>query len=183
MTPQDRLRVSIISARYLDALEREDDNELTNLWELAANHLELIEAFNAIDAGLVEEQESEEQARIKSTIEATLEKHLPSAKIAKGPIGPITVADVANELFRHTPDRLPAESHSLNDRLRKATQPLPMNLRLSKLIAWAEAIFGTAAPEYWKSFQQAAIKLESRRSAEVEYQLAARAEQRPKEGS
>jgi len=183
MTPQDRLRISIMSARYLDALEREDDSELTKLWELAANDLALIEAFNSIDAGLVEEQEAQEQARLKSTLEATLENYLPSAEIAEAPSGPISVADVANELFRHTPDRLTAESHSLNDRLRKATQPLPMNLSLSKLIAWAEAIFGTAAPEYWKAFQQAAIKLESRRSAEVEYQLAARAEQRPKEGS
>jgi hypothetical protein len=47
-------------------------------------------------------------------------------------------------------------------------------LGLSKLVAWAEALFGPAPMEYWKAFRQAALKLELRRNAEVQYQLAAR---------
>ena len=86
----------------------------------------------------------------------------------------VTVADVANELFRHTPDRLPAEAHLLNERLRASREPLPADLGLSKLVAWAEAKFGAAPADYWKAFRQAAIKLELRRSTEIEYHLAAR---------
>jgi hypothetical protein len=54
------------------------------------------------------------------------------------------VGDVAEELFRHAPDRLSAEAHALNERLRTATEPLPTDLGLTKLVVWAEARFGIA---------------------------------------
>jgi hypothetical protein len=86
----------------------------------------------------------------------------------------VAVGDVANALFRHAPDRLSAAAHVLNDRLRTAADELPADLGLSKLVAWAEARFGPADPEYWRAFHQAAIKLELRRAATIEYALAAR---------
>ena len=95
--------------------------------------------------------------------------------------GPVTVADVADELFRHTPGRLNADAHALNDRLRTSREPLPVELGLSKLIAWAEAKYGPGALEYWRAFRVAALKLELRQGAETEYQLAARTAPKPED--
>jgi hypothetical protein len=86
---------------------------------------------------------------------------------------------VADELFRHAPDRLPAAAHAMNEKLRLATDELPAELGLSKLVAWAEARFGTADPVYWKAFREAALKLELRAAAEIDYQLAARKGPKP----
>jgi hypothetical protein len=109
-----------------------------------------------------------------AALKTAVHEHLPSAEVADTTSGPVTVADVAEELFRHTPDRLPANAHVLNDKLRSAKEPLPEDLGLSGLTAWAEARFGTASAEYWRAFRQAALKLELRRASDVEYQLAAR---------
>jgi hypothetical protein len=119
---------------------------------------------------LLEEQDAE----LMGTIAAAAQKHLPSAEVVRPATGPVTVADVANELFRHTPDRLPAAVHQFNEKLRSSAEPYPTDLGLSKLIEWAEARFGAAPAEYWRAFRQAGIKLELRRAANTEYQLAAR---------
>jgi hypothetical protein len=177
MTPHDRLRVSLAAARYLDALERHDEAELESLWASAASDAELLAAFRDIHAGLLEEQ----AARNTATLSEAVEKHLPSAEVVRPATGPVTVADVADELFRHTPDRLPAEAHRLNERLRQSAEPVPTDLGLSKLTAWAEAKYGAAPPAYWKAFLQAATKLELRRAAAAEYQLAARKAPKPEE--
>ena len=95
----------------------------------------------------------------------------------------VTVADVAEQLFRHAPNRLPAEAHLLNERLRRSAERLPANLGLPQLTAWAEALFGPAPTVYWKAFRETAVKLELRRAAEAEYQLAARRAPRPEEKS
>ena len=42
---------------------------------------------------------------------------------------------VADELFRHTPDRLSAAAHSLNEKPRRATDELPAEFGLSKFVA------------------------------------------------
>ena len=82
--------------------------------------------------------------------------------------------EVADDLFRHTPDRLPAEARVLNERLRASREPLPTSLGLPQLTAWAESLFGPAPPEYWKAVRQTAVKLELRLVAEAEYHSAAR---------
>jgi hypothetical protein len=107
-------------------------------------------------------------------VTAAVETYMPSAEIVRPHFGPVTVADVAEELFQHTPDRLPAAAHLLNERLRSTADPLPEELGLVRLTAWAEARFGKAPAEYWMVFRQAAVKLELRRAAEAEYHLAAR---------
>lgn len=174
MTPHDRLRVDIAAARYLDALERDDDAILEMLWQQATADADLLAAFRQIHAGLLEEQQQANADRTTGAIADAVEKHLPSADVIRQQAGPVTVGDVAAELFRHTPDRLPAAAHALNEQLRSSAEPLPVDLGLSKLVAWVEAKFGAGPADYWKAFRQAAIKLELRRAAEAEFQLAAR---------
>ncbi len=176
MTPSDRrLWIDLMTARYLDALERFDFDVQDELWELAATDPELEEAFHSLHVGLEEEQ-SEREAE---TIAEAVAKHLPSAEIVCPTVGAVTVGMVADELFRHTPDRLSAAAHQLNDRLRASADELPAELGLSRLTAWAEAKFGTAEGGYWKAFYDALIKLDLRRSVETEYQLAARSPRKP----
>ncbi len=175
MTPYERLRLSIASARYLEAMEQFDEATLAALWDEAAGDAELLAAFRELHLGLIEAREAGE----KHVIESAVETHLTSAEIVRPSTGPITVGDVANELFRNTPDRLPAAAHALNEQLRSSSEPVPANLGLSSLTAWAEAKFGASVAEYWKAFRQAAFTLEFRRTAEVEYHLAARTAPKP----
>lgn len=180
MNPTDRrLLLDLAAARYLDALERDDFATMAAVWQLAQADPELEAILREVHAGLLDEQAHTAAVALN----AAVEMHLPSAEIIRPAAGPVTVADVADQLFRHTPDRLPAEAHLLNERLRLMKEPLPADLGLSKLTAWGEAKFGAAPPEYWKAFRQAAIKVELRRAAEGEYQLAARRAPKPKDKS
>jgi hypothetical protein len=176
MTPNDRrLWIDLTAARYLEAVERDDFDAQVELWALAARDAELEAAFHEIHAGLVEEL----QAATVTAVDAAAEKHLTSGEVVRPAAGPVTVGQVADELFRHAPNRLSADAHALNDRLRRSDEPLPADLGLSKLAAWAEAKFGPAAAEYWQAFRQAALKLELRRAAETGHQLAARSVPKP----
>ena len=171
MTPADRrLWLDLQTARYLDALERFDFDLQEELWALAATDPELAAAFHSLHTGL-DEAEADSTAE---AIAAAVVKYLPSAEVVRPAAGPVTVGMVAEELFRHAPDRLSPAAHAMNDRLRQLTDELPAELGLSRLTAWAEARFGTAEAGYWKAFREAALKLELRAAAEVEYQLAAR---------
>jgi hypothetical protein len=167
MNPTDRrLMIDLTTARYLHALERDDFSMMEEVWRLALADPELEAALREVHAGLIEEADR----AAAGALTAAVETHLPSAEIIRTVAGPVTVADVADELFRHTPDRLPAEAHLLNERLRASRESLPADLGLSKLTAWAEAKFG-----------QAAVKLELRRAAEAEYHLAARPAPKPED--
>lgn len=174
MTPNDPLRVSIAAARYVEALERDDQSTLDALWGAAAADPELFAALRDLHAGLAEEQRHDTDDQLVRRVAAAAERHLTGGEVVRDAAGPVTVADVADELFRHAPDRLPADGHALNDRLRAVTEPLPADLGLSKLTAWAEARFGPAPAAYWKAFYAALVKLDLRRASETEYQLAAR---------
>jgi hypothetical protein len=175
MNPSDdRLRLDLAAARYQEAMEREDFDTMAEVWQLALAEPELESALRDVHAGLLEEQALEATATAEVALTAAVESHLPSADIVRPGAGPVTVGDVANELFRRAPDRLPAAAHLLNEQLRSSLEPLPPDLGLSKLTAWAEATFGAGPAEYWKAFRQAAVKLELRRAAEREYRLAAR---------
>jgi hypothetical protein len=175
MNPTDpRLRLDLAAARYLDALERDDFATTAALWQLALADPELEAVLREVHAGLIEEQAHAATALANAALTAAVEAHLPSAEILRPSAAVVTVADVADELFRHAPSRLPAEAYLLNERLRTAAEPLPANLGLPQLTVWAEALFGQAPPAYWKAFRQAAVKLELRRAAEAEYQMAAR---------
>jgi hypothetical protein len=169
-----RLQLDLAAARYLDALERDDFDTMTALWQAALTEPDLEAVLREVHAGLIEEHGREAAAATRAALTSAVETHLPSAEVVRPGAGVVTVADVADELFRHTPDRLSPEAHLLNERLRASREPIPADLGLSKLAAWAEALFGPAPVEYWKAFRQAAVKLELRRAAEAEYHLAAR---------
>lgn len=166
--------LDLTAARYLEAMERGDFAAMEAIWQLASQDAELETILHEVHAGLLEEQSHETLATTTAALTAAVEAHLPSAEIVRPSGEAVTVADVANELFRHTPDRLPADAHVLNEKLRTARELLPADLGLSKLVEWAEAKFGPAPADYWKVFRQAAVKLELRRSSEIEYHLAAR---------
>jgi hypothetical protein len=176
-----RLQLDLTAARYLDALERDDFTTMADIWQTARTDPELGAILREVHAGIIEEQTRAAAASSFATLTAAVETHLPSAEIVLPEVGPVTVADVADELFRHTPDRLPAEAHVLNERLRATQEPLPDELGLSGLTAWAEMRFGVAPTKYWTAFRQAAVKLELRRAAEAEYHLAARRAPKPEE--
>lgn len=179
MTAKDRrLWIDVTAARYLEAVEREDYDTQEALWQLAAADAELEAAFHEVHAALLEE----EAAATTAAVVAAVETHLPSATVVREPTGPVTFADVADELFRHTPDRLPPEAHALNAKLREATDELPTDLGLSSLIAFAEAKFGAASRDYWKAFREAAMRVRMRATVKTaEYQLAARRGPKPEE--
>ena len=175
MTPSDRrLWVDVHTADYLAAVESGDFAAQARLWAVAATDAELEAAFDDIHTALLE-HDTDQTAAVAEAVA----KHLPSAEIVRPTAGPVTVGMVADELFRHTPDRLSAAAHQLNDRLRASAAELPVDLGLSKLTTWAEAKFGAAEGGYWKAFYDALIKLDLRRSVETEYQLAARSPRKP----
>jgi hypothetical protein len=174
-----RLQLDLAGARYLEALERDDFAAIEEIWRAASDNPRLEVILREVHAGLLEEQAHEELALVTEGITAAIEGHLPSAEIVHQTVGPISVADVADELYRHASNRLPIDAHLLNERLRGSREALPEDLGLSMLTAWAEARFGAAPPEYWKVFRQAAVKLQLRCAAEAEYRLAARLTSKP----
>lgn len=178
MTPSDRrLWVDVHTADYLAAVESGDFAAQARLWAVAATDAELEAAFDDIHTALLEHDTDQTAAAIAEAVA----KHLPSAEIIRPTTGPVTVGMVADELFRHTPDRLSAAAHQLNDRLRASDDELPAELGLSRLTAWAESKFGTAESDYWKAFREVALKLELRAAAETDYQLAARLPPKPED--
>lgn len=182
MTPNpDRIRLDLLAARYLEAVERDDFETQEQLWQLAGTDPQLVAAFRQVHDDLLAEQEEVEATHAKTAITSAVEQHLTSAEIVTPTAGPVTVAAVANELFRHTPDRLPAAAHVLNERLRQSPEELPASLGLSKFVAWAEATFGPAPIEYWKAFREAALLVRMRATPETEFQLAARKAPKPEE--
>lgn len=177
----DKLRIEWLAGRYLEAFEADDFDTQARLWKLAEIDPALRTAFEEVHADLLEEQQDELLAISKEIADA-VETHLPSARGIDPPTGPVTVADVAKELFEHPPSQLTASAHKVNESLLRSTEPLPSNLGLPDLIAWAEARFGTAPAEYWKAFREAAHKVRMRTNAEIEFQLAARRTRPPSEG-
>jgi hypothetical protein len=171
MMPNDhRLRLDVAAAQYLEALECDDFEAMSSFWEQAAADPDLERALHQVHTGLADEW----LATAVAVVGETVDRLLPSASIVHSAAGPVTVADVADELFRRPRELLPADAHTLNERLRAARDPLPEDLALGKLATWGEAKFGPAPPEYWKAFRQAALKIELRRAAQAEYYLAAR---------
>ena len=170
-----------LTEAYLAALDAGDFPALERMWEDAAFDPELERALFEIEAAIDADNAEREERAAARTVGAAVETHLKSAVILRPDGGPITVGDVARELFRHTPDGLAAESHAFNADLQSSSEPLPDNLGLSKLTAWLEQRFGSIPAEYRPVFQRAALKLERRRASSVEYQLAARRGNKPEE--
>jgi len=155
---------------YLEAFENDDFDAQDRIWKLAERDAELAETMHSLHRGLIEEQ----KALDERTIARSVSMAMPSARIERESNGPITVADVAEELFHTAGKSLAGDGYAWIEKLRLSSAPLPDDLRLSKLSAWAEAQFGPAPAGFWKVFHNGAIKLEQRRASEKEYSLAAR---------
>lgn len=174
MKHQDRFRIDSAAAGYLDALAQDDVETQARLWAQAATDPGLLAAFQEVHAGLLEENEAADLTATGAAIAQAAETHLTSAEVVRPHADPVTVGDVANELFHHTPDRLPPEAHALNAVLRASSEPFPTDLGIWALREWAEGKFGAAPAEYWRAFGEAARKVRMRANADAEYQLAAR---------
>jgi hypothetical protein len=179
MTPNDRrLWIDVTAARYLEAVEREDFAAQDELWLLAAADPDLEAAFHEIHALIIEE----EQERTTAAVAAAVEQHLPAARVVQPAAGPVTFADVADELFRAPPGGVPTDGWRLNDALRSSDEPLPRELGLTALIEFAEKKFGVAPREYWKAFREAALTVRMRANTlAADYQLAARRGPKPED--
>src|SRR6185437_8811106 len=108
MTSQDRMRISLAAARYLEALENGDDAALEALWRDAAADDNLLDAFREINVGILEEALERDATQVQSAVADAVAKHMPSAEIVRPVAGPVTVADVASELFCFPPGNLTA---------------------------------------------------------------------------
>lgn len=167
---ENQRRLDRLAMQYLAAVHAGDLASVSALWEQAETDADLAEALHGLNAELAADAERSAAA----TIAAVAETHLTSGEVVRTAAGPVTVADVAAELFRHPPGRLTADAHALTDRLRADPEPVPTDLGLTKFVAWAEARYGAAPVEYWKAFRQASIKLELRAGDPAEYGMAAR---------
>lgn len=179
----ERLRRELLAARYLQAVESDDFDAQDALWRLAEAEPELVDIFRQVHDDLIAEQDAAEAAAATDAIADAVEKHLPSATIVRDPAGPVTFADVADELFRNPPAGLSNDAFRLNDELRSSREPLPRDLGLSNLIAFAEAKFGAASRDYWRAFRDAALEVRMRAKSQStpDYQLAARRAPKPEE--
>lgn len=176
-------QLDLAAARYLEALDREDFSTMAELWASAAGDEALESALREIHAGVVEEAVQHKQTTITEGVVAAVEHHLPSAEIVRQTDGPITVADVAEELSRNFVGQLPIDALLLHEQLRTSPDVLPNDLGMSALAAWAQERFGSASLQYWSVFRQAAVKLELRRAAEADYSMAARRGPKPEGGA
>ena len=170
-----------LAEQYLVAIYNEDFSTIERIWEMAALDTQLEEALHELHVAVDADDRERETAAATRAITNSVQSHLKSAEIVAPSTSPVTVGDVARELFLHPPDRLAAEAHQLNQTLEASREVLPEELGLTKLIAWAESQFGPAPSEYWKAFRLAALKLERRRGSAIEYQLAARRAPKPEE--
>lgn len=172
--PNDRqIRIDLAAARYLEALEAGDAGAIEAIWALAEGDAEMTAALEQVVDGLIEEQQTAAADIAGTVLVDAVAEHFPSATIAVTPTGPVTIAEVAEALFRMPPAQLPGDVHQINDKLRKDGTPLPDDLGLSKFVAWAESRFGSAPRSYWKALAQKASQLRLERAAS-ELGLAAR---------
>jgi len=178
MTDRELDRITEV---YLAALDSADIETLDRIWELAAADSGLEDYLYALDAEIDAADKRQEATALEQPIVDAVRTHLKSGEIVEQNTGPVTVGDVARELLHNPPAGLPAEAYALIEQLHHSQEPLPVNLGLSNLTAWAQPRFGAGPSGLWKAFQQQALKLERRRASEVEYQLAARRGSKPEE--
>lgn len=162
-----------LAMQYLAAIDAADFDAIDALWERAADDDGLDAMLHGLNAELVAEQEATEQAALDDAVVDVIEKHMPSARVIRQPTGPLTVAEVAEELRLRPPAGVTIDELKLNDALLKGTDVVPVELGISQVIGWGRQ-FGNASETYWRAFRQAALKLRMRRESEPDYHLAAR---------
>ena len=174
MTDRERQRqLDLLAIQFVDALEAEDFATVDKLWSACATDPELESIFLDAAAELAQMHEAETRADLEAAVVEAVEQHLPSAELIRSPVGPLTVAKVAEFIHRHPPAGLAMDDISANEQLRESAQLVPAELGMSQVLDWGRQ-FGCVPETYWRAFRQAALKLRMRRESDVHYQMAAR---------
>jgi hypothetical protein len=179
---QNQRRLDDIAMNYLAAIEAGDFDAIEALWKQAADDSELYAMLHGLNAELAAERDAAENAAIDAIVLDNIEKHMPSAEVIRAWTGPLTVAEVAEQIRRHPPAGLTVDDLKLNDVLLKSTDAVPAGLGISQVIEWGKR-FGVAPEIFWQAFRKNALKLRMRRESEANYQIAARpTKPKPPEG-
>jgi hypothetical protein len=174
MTDRDRQReLDRQVALFLSALEDGDIAAVDRIWSAAASDPGLEEALSDAAVELAAEYDRAASEHAGGVLEATLKAAMPTAEVIRPPSGPLSVAEVADQIRRSGAPGLTSADLTLNDRLALTGDPVPEHLGLSAVISWG-ARYGVAPRSYWKVFRQAALTLRLRRESAPEYRLAAR---------
>lgn len=170
MNRDNSLRIHLLCADYLAAIEQQNFSAMEKLWALTEQYPGLEEAFHELHVGLLEEHDEQIRNELKQVVEQTM----PSATVIDSPKQGITVAEVMSELNQ---SRLFDDATELKDLLVKLNSskiPLPDELGYSRLSQWCMVHFGKGTARLWQAFQQAALKVKLRQDAGTHYSLAAR---------
>ncbi len=178
MERENQLRLDELALRYLAAIDGDHFETIEALWAQAADDPDLEEMLHGLNAELAAEQDSQERESATRAILEGIEQHMPSAEIIRGATGQLSVAEVAEHIRRHPPAGLTSDDLRLNDTLRLATEPVPMELGISQITRWGTR-FGSAPQAYWRAFREVALDLWMERTSTENCRMAARP-QRPK---
>ncbi|CAN5399786.1 hypothetical protein BH11PLA2_BH11PLA2_50930 [soil metagenome] len=151
---------------YLMALDQSDYDALEELWEQAGLNPDLEAAFHELNAELNRLDAAEGLAQDTTAITEAVQKYLPKAKLDES-TGPVTLADVAAELFRNPPPAWPSVLHAFNESLRTRTDEVPDTKSLTALLTWAATQPGNASEVYWRAFRDRAMLLTAARDPEI----------------
>jgi hypothetical protein len=172
--------------RYLDALDAGDVAALAELWEQAADNLQLDQILGELTDGLAAlESPSPDWEIDAERVRGLLHEHLPSAFQAEDEPPPLTVRDVAARLQADSAlgARFQAADRVANSRLLGDTRPIPDELGLPQFEKWRTSLAVSASPYYWRAFRQAAVLLAMGRCQRAgELSAARRAGRTPKGG-
>jgi len=183
MNNGDRIRLDLLACEFLEAIEADDFDKLQSMWKYAETHPECVPVFEQVYEDLYEEQLAAEQNAATKLITDMVTANMPSAEIMADATEPLTIAQVAAELQRHPPTRWTPEALSMQQKLLASTEPLPEQLALPKLLAWAQALYGSAPVEFWRAFRENALRLKMRQHTELEIRMAARKPKKPGEST
>lgn len=170
MNREDALRIHLLCADYLAAIEQQNFAAMEKLWALTERYPGLDEAFHELHIGLLEEHDEQIRDELKQVVQQTL----PSATVIDPLTKGITVSEVMSELNQ---SRLFDNATELKDLLVKLNSSrilLPDELGYSRLSQWCMEHFGKGTTRLWQAFQQAALKVKLRQDAGTHYSLAAR---------
>lgn len=175
---EKQLQLDLLAMKYLAALEAGDFDALTAFWLQAENDPDLSEMLHGLNAELAADQDAVEASFAKATLDATIEKHIPSAEVILPASGPLMAAEVAEYLRKNPPPGMTSDYLKLNEILRASSEAVPVELGVGQVVAWGRR-FGVAEEAYWKAFRQAALLLRMRRESAENYQMAARPRKPP----
>jgi hypothetical protein len=144
---------------YLDALDAQDLDALSALWEQAETDAELERIFGEISQGVLEEEGLRPKwGEYRQAVLGALAKHVPSA-FAPAPLQPLTVGDIAARIAANDSllRQLSPADREANARLMQDATALPPERGMKELLELTTRLPVTASSRYWREFQQVAV--------------------------